>query len=59
MSEQLKAFGCTTIIKKEKWLGKYFQMANRLAVAAYLNNKGIPQPKCCIYILRMVITNVA
>ena len=49
MSEQLKAFGCTTIIKKEKWLGKYFQMANRLAVAAYLNNKGIPTKVLYIY----------
>lgn len=49
MSEQLKAFGCTADIKKEKWLGKYYQMANRLAVAAYLNNKGIPTKVLYIY----------
>ena len=49
MSQQLKAFGCTADIKKATWLGEYYQMTNRLAVAAYLNNRGIQTKVLYIY----------
>lgn len=49
MNKQLKAFGCMADIKKDTWLGEYYQMANRLAVAAYLCNKGIPTKVLYVY----------
>ena len=49
MSNQMVNFGCLVNVQKSTWLGDYYQMANRLAVAAYLNNKGISTKVLYIY----------
>lgn len=46
MDTQMKPFGVNV---KDNWLGDYYQMANRLAVAAYLNNKDISTKVLYIY----------
>jgi len=49
MNEQMTNFECSVNVQESTWLGKYYQMANRLAVAAYLNNKRIPAKVLYIY----------
>ena len=49
MSKQMTTFGCNVNVQESTWLGDYYQMANRLAVAAYLNNKNIPTKVLYIY----------
>lgn len=49
MSKQIADFGCNVNVQESTWLGDYYQMANRLAVAAYLSNKNIPTKVLYIY----------
>ena len=57
MSQQMAKYGCHVTVEESTWLGEYYQMANRLATAAYLNNKGYSTKVLYIYFENGFYTN--